>query len=601
MPGHMMRNRAVSNEKADFASIKKLIVYCRPYLPAVVTALIFAIGGSVATIVGPEKIGDLMNTITDGILFGVDMSSFMEICITLIVIYSVGTLLSYGQQFIMATVTQKTGKRLRDDIDKKINKIPLDFFDTTTKGNLLSIVTNDVDTIGQTLASSTANLISSVALFAGVIFKMFSTNLILTVVTIAASLVGFAAMGVVLSKSQKYFIRKQQDLGIMNGQIEEVYTNHKIVNIFGGRKYEKKRFEKVNDMLYDDNWKSQILSGMMMHIMTFVGNLSYVLIFVVGVAFILNGNDAVTLGTIMSFVLYSKLFSQPLATFAQSMTSIQQASAAASRVFGLLERTELSDESEKNVHLTNVRGDVEFKNVNFGYLPDKEIIHNFSAKLKAGQKVAIVGPTGAGKTTVVNLLMRFYEINSGDITIDGVSVKDMKREYVHDLFDMILQDTWLFEGTIRENLVYNKSGVTDSELDDACRAVGLGKFIKTLPKGYDTMLDDRLNLSEGQKQQLTIARAMIKNSPLLILDEATSSVDTRTELIIQKAMDEITVGRTSFVIAHRLSTIKNADRIAVINEGELVELGTHEELMAIENGHYKTLYEMQFKHQEVAV
>ena len=500
----------------------------------------------------------------------------------------------------MATVTQKTGKRLRNDIDKKINRIPLNFFDTTTKGNILSVVTNDVDTIGQTLASSTANLISSLALFIGVIFKMFSTNWILTVVTIATSLVGFAAMGVVLSKSQKYFIRKQQDLGVMNGQIEEVYTNHKIVNIFGGQKHEKEVFEETNGKLYEDNWKSQILSGMMMHIMTFVGNLSYVLIFVVGVSFILNGNNAVTLGTIMSFIIYSKLFSQPLSTLAQSMTSIQQASAAASRVFGFLEQKELSNEFDKNTELTEVKGNVSFKNVKFGYSEDKEIIHGFSAELKAGQKVAIVGPTGAGKTTLVNLLMRFYELNSGDITIDGVSIKDMKREKVHNMFDMILQDTWLFEGTIRENLVYNKEGVTEKELDAACRAVGLKKFIETLPNGYDTVLDDRLNLSEGQKQQLTIARAMIKDSPLLILDEATSSVDTRTEIVIQKAMDELTIGRTSFVIAHRLSTIKNADIILVVNKGNIVEQGNHETLLA-KGGFYAELYNSQFEKTSVSI
>lgn len=594
MPGPMMRNRPMKKEKAYFGAIKKLIAYCKPFLPAIIIAILFAVGGSVTTIIGPEKIGDLMNTITSGIISGVDMTEFVELCLTLAIIYSTGAILSYGQQFIMATVTQKTGKRLRDDIDKKINKIPLNFFDTTTKGNILSVVTNDVDIIGQTLASSTANLISSLALFIGVIFKMFSTNLILTVVTISTSLLGFAAMAVVLSKSQKYFIRKQHDLGIMNGQIEEVYTNHKIVNIFGGSSYEKEEFEKTNSKLYDDNWKSQILSGMMLHIMTFVGNLSYVLIFVVGVEFILNGNDAVTLGTIMSFVLYSKLFSQPLSTLAQSMTSIQQASAAASRVFGLLEQEELSDESDKNASLARVEGNVTFKDVHFGYLPDKEIIHGFSAELKAGQKVAIVGPTGSGKTTIVNLLMRFYEIDSGDITIDGVSVKDMKRESVHDLFDMILQDTWLFEGTIRENLVYNKEGVTKQVLDKACRAVGLKKFIEALPNGYDTILDDRLNLSEGQKQQLTIARAMIKDSPLLILDEATSSVDTRTELVIQKAMDELTIGRTSFVIAHRLSTIKNADVILVVRDGNIIEQGNHEELLA-RGGFYAELYNSQFE------
>lgn len=592
--GNAKTAKSAKKEKADLKALKKIAVYCKRYLPSIIVALIFAVGGSVATIIGPEKIGELMNILTDGIIVGgIDMTAFTEICFILIAVYASGAVLSYGQQFIMATVTQKTGKRLRRDIDCKINKIPLNYFDTTTKGDLLSVVTNDVDVIGQTLASSTANLISALALFIGVVYKMFATNWILTLITIGSSLLGFAAMALVLAKSQKYFNRKQIDLGEMNGRIEEVYTNHNVVSVFGARSYEKQRFEAVNKKLYEDNWKSQILSGMMMHIMTFVGNLSYVLIFVVGVAFIVSGNDAVTLGTIMSFVLYSKLFSQPLSTLAQSMTSFQQASAASKRVFGLLEQEELSDESDKTARLETVRGDVSFKDIRFGYLPDKEIIHGFSAELKSGQKVAIVGPTGAGKTTIVNLLMRFYELDSGDITVDGVSVRDMKREDVHALFDMILQDTWLFDGTLRDNLVYNKEGVTDAQLDEACAAVGLKHFVETLPNGYDTRLDDKLNLSEGQKQQLTIARAMIKDSPLLILDEATSSVDTRTELVIQKAMDELTKDRTSFVIAHRLSTIKNADVILVLNNGDIVESGDHESLLE-KGGYYADLYNAQF-------
>lgn len=593
-PRGMNRNMSQGREKADFEALKKLAIYCKPYFPAILTAVLFAAGGSVCTIIGPEKIGDLMNTLTAGILTGVDMDAFFDICTALLTIYGIGAVLNYGQQFIMATVTQHTGRRLRDDIDRKINRIPLKFFDTTTRGNILSVVTNDVDTIGQTLASSTANLVSALALFVGVVYKMFATNLVLTVVTIVTSLVGFMAMGVILMKSQKYFVRRQRHLGEMNGQIEEVYTNHRIVNSFGAAQAERERFAGTNDKIYEDNWKSQILSGMMMHIMTFVGNLSYVLIFVVGVEFILRGSDAVDLGTIISFVLYSRLFSQPLSTLGQAMTSIQQASAASGRVFGFLGQEELSDETGKTAKLDKVRGDVSFRDVRFGYTPDKEIIHGFSADLKAGQKVAIVGPTGAGKTTVVNLLMRFYELGSGDITVDGVSTGDMKREDVHDLFDMILQDTWLFNGTIRENLVYNKEGVTDEALDAACQAVGLRKFIETLPNGYDTYLDEKLNLSEGQKQQMTIARAMIKDAPLLILDEATSSVDTRTELIIQRAMDELTKGRTSFVIAHRLSTIRNADIILVVRDGNIVEQGDHKTLLE-KGGFYAELYNSQFE------
>lgn len=593
MPPMRPMMQANPNEKADLGAIKKVLAYCKKYLPAVIVALIFAVGGSVATIIGPEKISDLMNEITSGIMNGVDMDAIKKICYTLVAIYAGGAVLNYSQQFITATITQKTSKRLRTDIDEKINRLPLSYFDTTTKGDILSRVTNDVDTISQTLSSSSANLISSLALFVGVIYKMFATNWILALVTIVSSLLGFVFMSVILKKSQKYFNRKQADLGIMNGQIEEIYTNHNIVHAFGAKSEEKAKFDEVNERLYDSNWKSQWLSGMMHPIMQFVGNLAYAMIFIVGVAFIVNDNSAVTLGTIMAFVIYARLFSQPLSTFAQSLTSIQQASAASKRVFEMLEAEEQSDESAKTSSIEHVTGNVEFKNVKFGYSPEKTIIHDFSAKLSAGQKVAIVGPTGAGKTTMVNLLMRFYEIDGGDILIDGVSTKTLKREQVHDMFDMILQDTWLFDGTIRENLVYNKEGVTEKELDEACEAVGLKHFISTLPNGYDTILNEALNLSDGQKQQLTIARAMIKDAPMLILDEATSSIDTRTELVIQQAMDKLTVGRTSFVIAHRLSTIKNADVILVMKDGDIIEQGNHEKLIA-GGGFYSELYNSQF-------
>lgn len=581
------------NEKADLGAIKKILVYCKQYLPAVIIAVIFAIGGTLTTIIGPEKISDLMNEITSGIMTGVNMDNIKKICFTLIAIYAGGAILNYSQQFITATITQKTSKRLRTDIDEKINRLPLKYFDTTTKGDILSRVTNDVDTISQTLSTSSANLISSLALFVGVIYKMFDTNWILALVTIGSSLFGFVMMGVIMKNSQKFFNRKQTDLGVMNGQIEEVYTNHNIVHAFGAKDEEKAKFDEVNERLYDSNWKSQWLSGMMHPIMQFVGNLDYALVFIVGVIFIINENSAVTLGTIMAFVIYSRLFSQPLTTFAQSLTSIQQASAASKRVFEMLESEEQSDESAKTGTINNVAGNVEFKNVKFGYSPEKTIIHDFSASLKAGQKVAIVGPTGAGKTTMVNLLMRFYEIDSGDILIDGISTKTLKRERVHDLFDMILQDTWLFDGTIRENLVYNKEGVTETELDRACEAVGLKHFISTLPHGYDTKLNEALNLSDGQKQQLTIARAMIKDAPMLILDEATSSIDTRTEIVIQRAMDNLTMGRTSFVIAHRLSTIKNANIILVMKDGDIIEQGNHEKLIA-DGGFYSELYNSQF-------
>lgn len=593
MPPMRPMQQMNTNEKADLGAIKKILVYCKRYLPAVIVALIFAVGGSITTIIGPEKISDLMNEITSGIMTGIDIDAIKKICYTLIIIYAGGAILNYSQQFITATITQKTSKRLRTDIDEKINRLPLSYFDTTTKGDILSRVTNDVDTISQTLSTSSANLISSLALFIGVIYKMFETNLILALVTIGSSLLGFVFLSLILKKSQRYFNRKQSDLGVMNGQIEEVYTNHNIVHAFGAKKEEKSKFDKVNERLYDADWKSQWLSGMMYPIMQFVGNLAYAMIFIVGVAFIVNDNSAVTLGTIMAFVIYARLFSQPLSTFAQSLTSIQQASAASKRVFEMLETEEQSDESSKNVVVPEIKGNVEFKNVKFGYSPEKIIIHDFSAKLSAGQKVAIVGPTGAGKTTMINLLMRFYEIDGGDILIDGISTKTLKREQVHDMFDMILQETWLFDGTIRENLIYNKEGVSDKELDIACEAVGLKHFISTLPQGYDTQINEALNLSDGQKQQLTIARAMIKDAPMLILDEATSSIDTRTELVIQHAMDKLTVGRTSFVIAHRLSTIKNADIILVMKDGDIIEQGNHEKLMA-DGGFYAELYNSQF-------
>lgn len=581
-------------EKMNFDALKRLIGYCRGYIPAILGAMLLSLGAAVTSLIGPQVISDVMNTLTEGVETGVDMSKFVGICRNLLLIYALGAFMSYGEQIIMAEVSQRTNKRLRSDIDRKINLIPLDYFDSTTIGDTLSVVTNDVDVLGQTFAQTAAQLISALVLFVGVLWKMFSTNVTLTLASIGTSLLGLIGMGVILAKSQKFFVRKQQDLGDMNGQVEEVYTNHKIVSAFGGRRTEKVRFEENNGRLYEDDWKSQTFSGMMGHIMSFAGSLTYVMIFVVGVNFILRGDTEVTLGTIMAFVLYAKMFSQPLTTLAQSMTSVQQASAAAGRVFALLDHEELSDESGKTAALPEVRGAVSFRELRFGYAPDTEIIHGFSAEIEPGQKVAIVGPTGAGKTTLVNLLMRFYELNSGDIVVDGVSIRDMKREKVHDLFDMILQDTWLFEGTIRENLVYNKENVPDAALDRACAAVGLKKFIETLPNGYETVLNEKLELSEGQKQQLTIARAMVRDSPLLILDEATSSVDTRTELLIQEAMDELTVGRTSFVIAHRLSTIRNADVIFVLDQGNIVEHGTHAELLA-KGGFYAELYNSQFE------
>lgn len=593
--GHMGRRGPQTKEKMDVGSMKKLIRYCKRYLPAIVVAVAMAVVSSVTSIIGPNRISDLMDIVSKGIteISGIDMTEFTAICTGLIVLYVVGALSGYIQQFIMAEVTQRTSKKLRTDINGKINKLPLSFFDTTTRGDILSRVTNDVDTISQTLGSSVANLVSATVLFIGVLIMMFTVSAALAGITIASSIVGFIGMSFILARSQKYFNRRQANLGQMNGHVEEIYTNQNTVKSYTAEKAAIDKFEKINNELYFNNYKSQCLSGMMPAVMGFSGNLSYACVFIFGVAFAINGNANVTFGTIISFVMYARLFSQPLSTFAQSMSSLQQASAAGRRVFEILEKEELSDESDKNTAIDEVKGDVTFENVRFGYTEDKEIIHGFSADLKRGQKIAIVGPTGAGKTTIVNLLMRFYEVNSGSIKIDGVPLTDIRREQVHDLFDMILQDTWLFSGTIRENIVYTSKNVTDEKLAQVCKAVGLDHFVSALPNGYDTFIDDRITLSEGQKQQLTIARAMIKDAPMLILDEATSSVDTRTELIIQEAMDNLTKERTSFVIAHRLSTIKNADVILVLKDGDVIEQGNHENLLA-QNGFYAELYNSQF-------
>lgn len=587
---------AMQKEKFELKSFNKILKYCKPYLPAIIISIICAITGAVTTILGPEKIGDLMDEITNGIVNGVDMNAFIAIVIFLVCLYGIGAIFNYAQQFIMAIVTQKASKRLRSDIDKKINKLPLAYFDKTTRGDILSRVTNDVDTISQTLGSSIANLVSSLVLFVGVTVMMFVTNWLLALVTIGTSIIGIIFMMLIIKKSQKHFIKKQEYLGELNGHIEEVYTNFEVVKSYNAINNEKQKFDNHNKNLYNAGWKADFLSGLMMPIMSFVGNLAYLLIFVVGIAIILGGGTAVTLGTLMSFVIYAKLFTQPLTTFAQSMTSIQQASAASGRVFDILEQEELENEDNKTTVLSpaDIQGNVEFKNVNFSYNKDVPVINNFSIKINAGDKVAIVGPTGAGKTTLVNLLMRFYEMDSGDILIDNVSIKDLSRENVHALFGMILQDTWLSSGTLRENLAYNSPNITDEKLDEVCANVGLTHFIKTLPKGYDTYLADANNLSEGQKQQITIARAMLKNSPMIILDEATSNVDTRTELVIQNAMDKLTQNRTSFVIAHRLSTIKNADVILVLQHGDIVEYGNHSSLLE-KNGVYAELYDSQFQ------
>lgn len=589
-------NRHLPKEKGDFKSLKKLLVYTKKYHVAIIIAFICAIIAAIATIIGPSVMSDLTDIIQKGLLSPneIDITSVIKTSLILISIYACGAIISYIQQYIMATVTQKTANSLRGDINKKINKLPLSYFDTSSTGDMLSIVTNDIDIISQTISSSIANFVSAIVLLFGVIIMMFVKNWILALTVIICSLLGFILMGLILSKSQKYFNHKQEYLGKMNGHIEEIYTNHNVVKSYNAIAKEKEEFQKFNEGLYENNWKSQFLSGLMHPLMGFIGNFSYVMIFIVGVAISISGSSFLSFGIILAFTMYARLFNQPLNTIAQSMTNLQQASAASKRVFNLLEHEEMEKEDNKIKSISNVLGNIEFKNVCFRYVEDKPIIDNFSVSIKAGQKVAIVGPTGAGKTTIVNLLMRFYEVSSGDIIIDGISTKNMTRECVHDMFDMILQDTWLFNGTIRENLVYNKENVSDEKIIEVCKSVGLSHLIESLPHGLDTIIDEKANLSEGQKQQLTIARAMIKDSPLLILDEATSNVDTRTELIIQNAMDNLTLNRTSFVIAHRLSTIKNADIILVINNGNIIEKGNHKELLR-KKGFYADLYNSQFQ------
>lgn len=583
-----------AGEKAkDFKkSFASLIAYSRKYVPAIIIALILAVTGTIFSIIGPNKIQDLTDLITEGFMTGIDMDGIKEIAVLLVVLYSLGFVFTYVQHFIMTTVTQKISKGLRAAISDKINKVPLNYFNKTSLGDVLSRVTNDVDMIGQTLNMSIGNLVTAVTMLIGSLFMMIYTNWIMAATAVFATLIGFALMMFIMGKSQKHFIRQQTELGNINGHIEEVYTGHNVVKVYNGTKKAVDEFEEINGRLYDSAWKSQFLSGIMQPLMGFIGNFGYVAVCVVGAALVMN--DKITFGVIVAFMMYIRLFTNPLSQIAQAATSLQTTAAASERVFEFLAAEEMEDESGKTKRLETAKGDVEFKNVKFGYVDDKIIIHNFSAHAKAGQKIAIVGPTGAGKTTMVNLLMRFYELNSGEILIDGVPINQLTRENVHDLFCMVLQDTWLFEGTIRENIVYSKEGVTDEDIARACKAVGIDHFIRTLPKGYDTVLNDKANLSAGQKQLITIARAMIENAPLLILDEATSSVDTRTEIQIQNAMDKLTEGRTSFVIAHRLSTIKNADLILVMKDGDIIESGNHEELLA-KNGFYAELYNSQFE------
>ncbi|MHC1722356.1 MAG: ABC transporter ATP-binding protein [Aminipila sp.] len=579
----------------------KLIKYCKAYLPIIIFALLTAAAGTVLQIIGPDKLKDMTNEITKGlpalinghmIIGAINMDSVVRTAKLLVFFYASATLLNFSQSFIMATVTQKISKTMRTDISQKINRLPLRYFDKTSYGDVLSRVTNDVDAIGQTMNQSVGTLVTSVTMFIGSLIMMFYTNYILALTAVLASVIGFALMMIIMKKSQKYFSSQQKGLGNINGYIEEIYSGHNIVKAYNGSRDAKKNFEEINEGLYDSAWKSQFLSGLMMPMMQFIGNFGYVAVCVVGAVLAMKGT--ISFGVIVAFMMYIRLFTQPLSQMAQAANNLQRTAAAGERVFEFLEEAEMENESQKQKALQDVKGEVEFKHVKFGYVPEKTIIQDFSTKIKPGQKVAIVGPTGAGKTTIMNLLMRFYELDGGEILLDGTPISQVPRENVHQQFCMVLQDSWLFEGTIKENIIYSKQGITEEQVVNACKTVGLHHFIKTLPEGYDTVLNDKASLSEGQKQLITIARAMIQNAPLLILDEATSSVDTRTERIVQSAMDQLTVGRTSFVIAHRLSTIKNADLILVMKDGDIIESGSHKELLA-KGGFYSELYNSQFE------
>ena len=588
----MNRNKNVKVEIKDFkGTLIKLVKFCSSYKLSIVIAIVLSIGASICAIIGPNKLQDLTNLITRGILTGIDIDGIKKIFITLLIIYVLSSLFNYIQGFIMTVVANKISKKLRSEISLKINRLPLRYFDKTSYGDILSKVTNDVSMIGNNLSDTVSTLFSSVVLLIGVVIMMFVTNYVMAITAILSTIIGFSLMTLILKNSQKYFVMQQKELGNLNGHIEEVYSGHNIVRVYNAEEDVNKEFQDINDKLYKSSRKSYFLSSLMPQIMNFNGNFSYVCICVVGASLVISGE--VLIGTIVAFMLYTRLFTSPLINISNVFMSLQTLVAAGERVFTFLEEEEMSKEkSVKKLNKKSAKGNITFKDVHFAY-DEEPIIKGFNASVKKGQKIAIVGPTGAGKTTIVNLLMKFYDISSGDIIIDGVSIKDLSRKNIHDLFVMVLQDTWVFNGTIYDNIVYNNKNVSLEDVKNVCEKVGLDHYIKTLPDGYNTILDDDV-LSSGEKQLLTIARAMLKDSPFLILDEATSNVDTRTEELVQIAMDKLMKGKTSFIIAHRLSTIKNADLILVLKDGNIIEQGTHEELLSL-GGFYEELYNSQFE------
>lgn len=589
-----MRQETVKEKPKNFFDTWiKLVKYSRNHWLRLVFAVFFAAGGNILTVIGPNRLAAMTDVVSEGIESVINMNAINRIGFSLIIIYAFSGLFNLLQGWIMVTVTQKISQSLRTDISYKINRLPMSYFSNTTVGDTLSRMTNDIDTIGRALNMSVQNILSSGTMLLGSLVMMLLTNGIMTLTAVGATSIGLILMGVIMSKSQQYFVAQQNHLGEVNGQVEETYSGHTIVKAYNGEGMVRKDFREMNESLRDSSFKAQALSSLMMPIMTFVGNFGYVAVSIVGAFLTLNGT--ISFGVVVAFIMYVRYFTQPLSQIAQGVQSLQSAAAAGERVFDMLEEEEMADEQHKEAKLTNIQGEVEFKNVQFSYEKEAEpVIKDFSAQAKPGQKIAIVGHTGAGKTTIVNLLMRFYEIDQGDIRIDGVSIQDIPKDNLHEQFTMVLQDTWVFEGTVRDNLVYNTPNVSEEDLLKATEAVGIAHFIRTLPNGYDTVLDEKANLSQGQKQQLTIARAIIADKPMIILDEATSSVDTRTEIKIQEAMDMLMEGRTTFVIAHRLSTIRDADLILVMENGNIIETGSHDELME-QDSYYKDLYNSQFE------
>ena len=576
------------------SSMWDLFKYLKPWYKAIAVALVFSLVGTALTLIAPDKMADLTNTIGDGLATGIDMEAIIRAIVIVLALYVSASLVTCTSNYVMITVMQKLAWNMRNSISEKINRMPLKYFDKVSVGDVLSRITNDVDTISSALNSSITTLVQAVVQFVGVTIIMFATSGRLALTAIAASVLGFVFMFSIIKRSRKYFQQQQKNLGDMNGHIEEMYSGHDIVRVYGAVGQAKEEFGRINDNLYNSSWKSQFFGGLMQPLMGFIGSFGYVAVCVVGAALTMSGS--IRFGTIVAFISYVKLFTNPLTQISQAANSLMSAGAAGERVFGFLNEEEMPDDSMCTARLGDIRGEVEFDHVRFGYDEDKPVINDFSAKIEPGQKVAIVGYTGAGKTTMVNLLMRFYELWSGSIKIDGVPISEMKRSDIHSMFGMVLQDTWLFEGTYRENIAYGNKDVTDEQIKAACKLVGMDHFIMTLPDGYDTVLSDRSSLSSGQRQLLTIARAMVENAPMIILDEATSSVDTRTEALVQSAMDKLTEGRTSFVIAHRLSTIRDADLILVMDKGDVVESGTHKELLA-RDGLYRELYNSQFENE----